>query len=76
MSFETTDTPIDPKMILVDENNRFVGTWRAKRLQKVHRNDPNSYARNKLIRIESTVQEWTVGLAEPRQQFPIHLRQC
>ena len=24
MSFEATDTPIDPKMILVDENNRFV----------------------------------------------------
>ena len=24
MSFETTDSPIDPQMILVDENNRFV----------------------------------------------------
>ena len=24
MAFEATDTPIDPKMILVDENNRFV----------------------------------------------------
>jgi aspartate 1-decarboxylase len=37
MSFETTNTPIDPKMILVDENNRFVEYLEgAKHPQKVH----------------------------------------
>ena len=37
MSFEATDAPIDPKMILVDENNRFVEYLEgAKHPQRVH----------------------------------------
>ena len=37
MSFEASDTPIDPKMILVDENNRFVEYLEgAKHPQRVH----------------------------------------
>ena len=37
MSFEATETPIDPKMILVDENNRFVERLEgAKQPQQVH----------------------------------------
>jgi len=37
MSFETTDEPIDPKMILVDEENRFVEYLEgAKNVQQVH----------------------------------------
>ena len=37
MSFETTDTPINPKMILVDEKNRFAENLEgAKHPQKVH----------------------------------------
>lgn len=37
MSFESTNMPIDPKMILVDENNRFVQYLEgAKHPEKVH----------------------------------------
>lgn len=37
MSFETTDTPINPKMILVDENNRFAENLEgAKHPHEVH----------------------------------------
>ena len=37
MSVETTDEPIDPKMILVDEENRFVEYLEgAKNVQQVH----------------------------------------
>ena len=37
MAFETSDTPVDPKMILVDEKNRFVENLHgAKNVQPVH----------------------------------------
>ena len=37
MSFEVTEEPIDPKMILVDEENRFVEYLEgAKHVQQVH----------------------------------------
>ena len=37
MSFEETDVPIDPQMILVDEQNRFVEYLEgAKNVQQVH----------------------------------------
>ena len=37
MSFEETDVPIDPQMILVDEENRFVEYLEgAKNVQQVH----------------------------------------
>jgi len=37
MAFEETDEPIDPKMILVDEENRFVEYLEgAKNVQQVH----------------------------------------
>jgi aspartate 1-decarboxylase len=37
MCFEVTDTPIDPQMILVDEENRFVEYLEgAKHVQQVH----------------------------------------
>ncbi len=37
MSFEVTEDPIDPKMILVDEENRFVEYLEgAKHVQQVH----------------------------------------
>jgi len=37
MAFETSDAPVDPKMILVDEKNRFVENLHgAKNVQQVH----------------------------------------
>ena len=37
MSFEVTEEPIDPKIILVDEENRFVEYLEgAKHVQQVH----------------------------------------
>ena len=37
MSFEVTDTPIDPQMILVDQDNRFVEYLEGvKHVQPVH----------------------------------------
>ena len=37
MSFEVSDTPVDPQMILVDENNQFVEYLEgAKQVQQVH----------------------------------------
>jgi hypothetical protein len=37
MSFEVTGEPIDPQMILVDENNQFVEYLEgAKHVQQVH----------------------------------------